>query len=145
MEENQNDHIELFGKLMKQHDYVLHKICHKYGIYRGQHHILRALEKNPGLTQNELATMIGVAKASITTSLTRMEKNGFVYRIKSQEDARCNQIFITDKGKIATNGIDLEINKLKVALFSQINDSDHKHLTDIFGKLIAGLNTLDID
>lgn len=143
MQQAQDEHIRLFGKLMRQHEYMVHKICHKYGIYRGQNHILRALENNPGLTQNELALMINVAKASVTTSLNRMEKNGFVRREKSKEDGRCNQIYITQKGLEASHGCTAEMARLKEALFSKIDDQELSDVNRILTKLIGGLDSLE--
>ena len=143
MEQAKNDHIKLFGLLMRKHEYLLHKICHKYGIYRGQHHILMALEEAPGLTQNELAAKINVAKASITTSLNRMERNGFVIRKKSTADGRCNLIYITEKGIAASHGCDEEINQLKEALFSKIDQQELSQVNEILSKLLAGLETLE--
>ncbi|MBS5115086.1 MAG: MarR family transcriptional regulator [Erysipelotrichaceae bacterium] len=133
----------LFGNLMRKHDYLLHLACQKYGIYRGQHHILRTLMKYPGLTQHELAQKTNIAKASITTSLNRMEKNGFVARKKSQTDGRCNIIFITQKGVEAIQGCEKEIDKIKKALFSELNEEEVESFNHIVVKLIQGLDHID--
>lgn len=143
MEQEQNEHIRLFGMLMRKHEYLLHKICNKYGIYRGQHHILMALEETQGLTQNELSMKINVAKASMTTSLNRMEKHGFVYREKSSQDGRCNRIYITEKGMEASHGCSQEIDTLKASLFSQIDKKELVQLNDFLKKLVDGLDNFE--
>lgn len=145
MEQIKNEHTRLFGQLIRKHDSALSKICNKYGIYKGQQHILKALEETPGLTQNELAKKINVAKASITTSLNRMEKNGFVVRKKCKHDGRCNQIYITEKGIEANHGCSKEINELKKALFSKINDDELNEVNILLSKMIEGLNSLEED
>lgn len=140
--DKQEEHIKLFTQLMRKYEYQLHVACHQFGIYRGQHHILRTLMKYPGLTQNELAQKINVAKASLTTSLNRMEKNGFVAREKSKTDGRCNIIYITDKGIEAMNGCEKEIEKIKIALFSKLNQDEIATFNQIISKLMEGLNYL---
>ena len=141
MKQAKDDHIRLFGKLMRKHDYMLHKICNKYGLYRGQQLILKVLEENPGLTQNELATKINVAKASITTSLNRMERHGFVVRKKSKKDGRCNLIYITEKGKEASHGCNHEIDVLRETLFSKIDKEELTEVNALLSKLIEGLDS----
>lgn len=139
MEEIKKEHEVLFGKLMRKHNYEIHRICNKYGLYKGQHPILKAIEAHPGLTQQELADEINAAKASITTSLNRMEKHGFVYRKRCQEDGRCNRIYITDAGLQASHACEKEISEFKQVLFSKLDDDQLEILNGFLEKLIAGV------
>lgn len=135
-------HIQLFGQLMRRHDYLLHIACQQFGVYRGQHHILRILVKESGLTQNELAQKINVAKASMTTSLRRMEKNQLISRQRCESDGRCNLIYITDKGVEAINNCEKEIDKIKHALFDGLDHEEILALNQIMTKMLKGLEQL---
>ncbi len=52
---------------------------------------------NEGNTQKELGEYLHLDKSSITSQLQILEKNGYISRQTSKEDARKQVIFITDK------------------------------------------------
>ncbi len=69
----------------------------KYNIGGGQHAFLTRIYENPGLNQEELSYMLKIDKTTVAKSLKRLEENGFIRKVKSQEDNRQWLLYPTDK------------------------------------------------
>ncbi len=66
---------------------------------REQWLILFKLQKNDGLSQNQLAKYTDRDKTSLTRLINIMERKNLVQRIKKETDKRINLIFLTETGK----------------------------------------------
>lgn len=59
---------------------------------------LMVLAANDGITQSELADMIGIARPTVTTMLQKMERAGLIERRVDEDDQRYTRIYVTDAG-----------------------------------------------
>ena len=55
------------------------EVIAEQGLYSGQQDIIFALIENEGITSSKLAQKTGVSNATMSVSIKRMEKAGFVY------------------------------------------------------------------
>lgn len=85
-------------RLMKRHRSALEHRLQETGVFRGQHHLLMCIARNPNLTQKELAKLQNVSTAAVAVSLKKLEKGGYVSRMIDERDNRSNKIQITEKG-----------------------------------------------
>ena len=63
-------------------------------------------ERRPGTpvrTQRELARLLHVSPAAVTTSLKSLERKGYISREPGDGDARCNRVLLTEKGQQAVD------------------------------------------
>ncbi len=60
--------------------------------------LLVLAQENPGISQVELGTHLGVDKASMVALLDRLERAGLIERRRSTRDRRCQGIFLTAAG-----------------------------------------------
>jgi DNA-binding MarR family transcriptional regulator len=67
------------------------------GIKRGQWYFLRALWEEDGLSQRELSKRVGTKEPTAAMALRTMEKSGFIRRVRSKEDSRRAQVWLTPK------------------------------------------------
>lgn len=51
------------------------------------------------VTVSELAVLTGVTKSTVTTRISRLERNGMVTKVRSDEDARIKYITLSDRAK----------------------------------------------
>lgn len=70
-----------------------------YGLHPGQIPILGILEKNNGISQRELAKMLGVKPSTVTISIQRLGKNGLVECCPDEWDKRKSCLHLTEKGQ----------------------------------------------
>ena len=85
---------KMFGSINQ--DVFKHK---GVGINKEQLLILKHLIHKDGLVQNDLAHITEKDKTTLTRLINKMEEKSLLKRVQSEEDNRCNRIFITDLGR----------------------------------------------
>jgi DNA-binding MarR family transcriptional regulator len=77
----------------------MHELLDSLGLYRGQPSMLNALWDQDGLTHSELAEQLSKSPATITKTVKRMEKAGFVERRPDVRDERLSRVYLTSAGR----------------------------------------------
>ena len=70
-----------------------------YRIGSGQYDFLMVLYHKDGISQENLARMLKVSKATSTRAIQNLEKEGYVYRQRDKDDLRAYKVYLTEKGK----------------------------------------------
>ena len=78
---------------------LLEKRISTYGLKRGQWYFLRVLWDGDGLSQRELSARVGTMEPTTVIALRSMEKFGLVRRVRSDDDKRQAQVWLTPKAK----------------------------------------------
>ena len=86
------------------------------GLYSGQQDILFAVLENEGITSSKLAEITGVSAATMSVSVKRMEKAGFIVKRPDENDARIMHIYPTEKAKAVPGNTREKINELELIL-----------------------------
>ena len=82
------------AQLMRRH---VDRRARLYGMTRAQWAVLARLDRQPGLSQNELANLIDVEPISIGRLVDRLEEGGFVQRSPDPADRRVWRLSLTEK------------------------------------------------
>ena len=69
------------------------------GISLAQHDVLANVVHSPGLTQQEIADRLLVARSNVSMLLSSMEKTGLLKRVRDRNDARIRRVFATPRGR----------------------------------------------
>jgi MarR family transcriptional regulator, organic hydroperoxide resistance regulator len=86
-------------KLMKTQRNRLAAALLPLGLHVGQELLLNQLWREDGLTQGELIARLGVEPPTVTKTLQRLERAGFVYRAPDPVRSRVSRVHLTDAGK----------------------------------------------
>jgi DNA-binding MarR family transcriptional regulator len=70
-----------------------------YGVTRGQWYFLRVLWTEDGVSQRELSARVGMMEPTTVIALRSMEKAGLIRRVRSADDKRKAQVWLTPKAK----------------------------------------------
>jgi MarR family transcriptional regulator, organic hydroperoxide resistance regulator len=79
--------------------HLLEKRIAPFGVTRGQWYFLRVLWYEDGLSQRELSARVGMMEPTTVIALRSMEKAGLVRRVRSPDDKRRAQVWLTPKAK----------------------------------------------
>src|SRR5260221_11399333 len=71
----------------------------QHNLYVGQEMLLKCLWNQDGLSQKEIADLMGIQAATATRMVIRMEQAGFVKRTTDPEDQRVSQVYLTELGR----------------------------------------------
>ena len=125
------------------------------GLFSGQQDILFAIVDNEGVTSSELSSMVGVSAATISVSVKRMEKAGFIIKKADENDARISRLYPTDKAR-ALPEVLYKMNALEETLCSGMSREDVlrfssylqlaiKNLCEQSGQCLAGGGNIEGD
>lgn len=89
------------GRTSKLVDYHIQEGLDKNGLdlTKEQMVVLKVVNDQDGLNQNELASLTYRDKSSLARLLAKMEKKGYLYRRQNEEDKRINEVFLTPMGR----------------------------------------------
>lgn len=88
------------GRTVKLVDYHLQEAFAANGLdlTKEQMIVLKTLQAQDGINQNELAGLTFRDKSSLARLLSKMEGKNYIVREQSEEDKRNNEVFITSHG-----------------------------------------------
>lgn len=111
--------VRLFIRVMRRHHACVERRIGDLGIHHSQHRMLMQLMKTheSSPSQKELAEAMGISPAAVTTSLKKLEKEGFVSRSMTDEDNRRNEIRITETGLAKINETHAAFEATDMAMF----------------------------
>lgn len=115
------------------------EVLNDEGLFSGQHHIIMLLFHNDGQTVGQIAKHLGVAPATASVSIKRMEKAGFIKRKADEKDARTVKIFLTDKGRSVMKNIGDKMNEQEKRITSCLTEEEISVLSDMLDKIIKNI------
>jgi DNA-binding MarR family transcriptional regulator len=111
------------------------------GLYRGQTPVLRALWAQDGLTQSELRERLKRSPSTITKTVQRLEKAGFVRRGPDDSDERISHVHLTDAGRAIRPAVEEVWRKLDRQLFAGISTQELALLADFLTRICRNLES----
>ena len=114
----------------------------KYGLVKGQAHLLVIIRDNDGCTQKELAEILGVKHSSMSERLNKLEDLGYIERSVDESNSKFKRIFITQEGKIAAiqcRRIQKEFNE---RLYKGFTKKDLKQFEIYFEKIDKNIDNM---
>ena len=98
---------------------------------------LHFIYENPGITQAELAELNTKDRNVIVKTVDRLEKNGWVKRVRSMDDRRAFTLFATDSGEeIIHRYWDKLVQRQKEAL-SVLTEEEQRILDTLLEKVLG--------
>ncbi|TMR94166.1 MarR family winged helix-turn-helix transcriptional regulator [Nonomuraea basaltis] len=118
-------------KLMKTQRNQLAAALAPLGLHVGQEMLLNQLWREDGLTQGELIARLGVEPPTVTKTLQRLERAGFVYRAPDPDRPRVGRVHLTDAGKALREPVE--------EIWSRMDEDLQRGLDDAERELLARL------
>ncbi len=83
----------------RRHMAYMTKELKAYRIGSGQFDFLMVLYRKDGISQENLAKILNVSRATSTRAIQNLEKESYVYRQRDENDLRAYRVYLTEKGK----------------------------------------------
>ncbi|MEU7838647.1 MULTISPECIES: MarR family transcriptional regulator [unclassified Nonomuraea] len=105
------------------------------GLHSGQELLLNQLWQEDGLTQSELIRRLGVEPPTVTKTVQRLERAGFLHRSPDPDRPRMIRVWLTDAGKAVREPVEQIWTRMDEELLSAF-DPDER---DMFGRLLRAM------
>jgi DNA-binding MarR family transcriptional regulator len=90
---------------------------------------------NPGIAQTDIASQLGIDKASVVSLVDRLEHSGWVERRRSTEDRRRQGIFLTAEGLKACRSLRKEMIDHERKFVSRYSEQELRVLISLLRRL----------
>jgi DNA-binding MarR family transcriptional regulator len=94
------------------------------------------LDGHPGLSQTEVADMLGLERMTVGVQVQQCIRKGLVRRQRSVEDRRKYRLFVTSKGRQRLRRISNLIPQHEQYLFGELSQGERKTLHRLLQKVI---------
>lgn len=103
--------------------------------------ILFVLAQKDGITQLDIVKSTGLKAPTVSISLQKMEKDGYVVRTPDNYDLRSVRVILSEKGRDIYNSAVSYIQKSESKIMKNISVREAEMLTDILQKIYNNLGT----
>jgi MarR family transcriptional regulator, organic hydroperoxide resistance regulator len=113
----------LIARLAYQLNADLIEKLRREGINVTRWRILAVLAMGDGITINEIIDRAMVQQSALSRALMRMEKENYVRRVLRREDARCVEVYLTEKGWALFNSLNIVVRRREQRLLEGFSPS----------------------
>jgi MarR family transcriptional regulator for hemolysin len=99
-------------------------------------------EVGGGITQKDLAALLGVDGSSLVRVIDILVREGFVERRVDENDGRARQIFLTEAGEKRVGEIRTVLTSSEEILLRDVSDADLGAMMEHFDRIERRLNAL---
>lgn len=110
---------------------LMHKVMNRardmyqeFDLNRSQAGILFTLHQNEFMSQKELAEKLNVSAPSITSSIQKMERDGYLTRKPDPNDQRIMRLSLTEKGKSCIQGVRSVAEQMDALMFRDMGKEE---------------------
>lgn len=89
--------------------------------------------------QRDLAELLHISPPAVANSLKSLEKGGYIHREPFQEDARRNQVVLTDKGRQAVEGCHAVFDAVSRQMLEGFSPQEQEQLLAFRQRMLANL------
>ena len=143
--EERSEHAKHTVKALIHTDRMHRKECEKrfssLNIHRSQHMLLMAVARiGEGVSQKQLANELNISPAAVAKSLKKLESDGMITRNSCTDDARQNEILITENGRAIVEESRKIMKTLDTEMVSLLSDEELDTLGILLKKLQNALS-----
>ncbi|MCF7926177.1 MAG: MarR family transcriptional regulator [Candidatus Izimaplasma sp.] len=98
--------------------------------------VLRVIKAEPGITAKEILLQMDTDKATLSGIISRLERDGYIYRERNEQDKRVRNIYISEASKDICNQVKQIESKCLSTMIDGIDDADMNQFLEVIDLLI---------
>ncbi len=113
-----------------------------FGIVPGQLPILLVLRDFEEITQKTLLAMLDIEQATLTKTLSRMERDELIGRKKHLSDARVRTVYLTKRGRSVSTSAAQVVGRLEAEILAFLSVEERKLFLDYMCRVIQSFSEI---
>lgn len=98
-----------------------------------------SLRHQDGISHSQLAEEIGITPATVSNTIKRMEKAGFVVRRRDAEDERVSQVYLTDLGRSIISKVETSLQQMNDIVITGFSEDEQSTLCNYLDRILENL------
>ncbi len=107
--------------------------------------VLQALGEHGEMSAGDLARGVNLSQGTVTSILDRLEKRGFIQRIRSLTDRRKVYVTLTEEGKTKLSSAPTLLQERFIQRFEELKDWEQHQILASLQRLAEMMDAQDID
>ncbi|MDO4473340.1 MAG: MarR family transcriptional regulator [Eubacteriales bacterium] len=116
-----------------------HKRFRGFGLHPGQIPVFGLLSDREGLSLREIADILHIKPPTVTVSVKRLEKSGFICKRADEKDQRISRIYMTEAGKNLQQEIRQAVEENERILTNGFSVEEQEQLKQFLGRMTENL------
>ncbi len=112
----------------------------EHNLFPGQDEILLVVLFYDGIKPSQIAKRMNTSLASISVSLKRLEKAGFIEKKQDEKDARITRVYINKKGKEAMADVRKSLSEYENKMLDGFDFEEKEQLKGFLDRLIFNIS-----
>ncbi|MCB2294464.1 MarR family transcriptional regulator [Clostridium algoriphilum] len=134
--EFQEELVEVLKAVNGKLNVILHDFYEPYGLTSVQASVLLQLHKNGEQNITDLCNHLCMGKSNLSPLCKRLEKGGFIERVRNSKDERCVNIKMTEYAQGIMHEVTVKISENIIPTLNHIDEYKKE-------KIVEGLNILN--
>ena len=105
------------------------------GLRSGLFSSLAIVAANPGISQSELSSEVGLDKSVTVTIIDELEKYGWAERRRSPDDRRRHALYVTPEGDRQLDRLFARMEEVEGAVLHSLTEAEHQMLNDVLDRM----------
>lgn len=105
------------------------------GLRSGLFSSLAIVAANPGISQSELSSEVGLDKSVTVTIVDELERYGWAERRRSPDDRRRHALFVTPEGDQQLDRLFARIEEVEGNVLHQLTPAEHQTLNELLDRM----------
>ena len=135
------------GRALKRIEMAFRKdgdrMLEKYGLTTSQMSLMmflfRAADAGRRVIQRDIEEALRLKTSTVSGTLDRLEKNGFICRVPDPESRRVNRIELTEKAEAMKNEGERDMRAFERRVLSPLNEEKQKKLEEMLARILENL------
>ncbi len=116
----------------------MRKVCEENGVPLGYRSLLFHLARNNGCNQKLLSERTGLKPSTVSITVEKMERDGYVRRERNCLDSRAVNVFLTEKGLDIDRKNKEKVDQLERQFEENITNEERRTVVVILEKVMRG-------
>jgi DNA-binding MarR family transcriptional regulator len=130
------DILRYITRLEQQRRRYLDEHLREKKLYGSMYMVLLYLEKEPGASQDELATFLSIDKSGVARICRKLEDLTYIRRERSRNDRRQNKLYLVESGRDLLPIIRSLMHQWRKAVMAGLDERDQKELLRQLGHMM---------
>ena len=124
----------------RDYNYYISKKLRPYNLGKHDIRVLKEINANKGLSQNDICSIIKEDKITVNKSVKNLVSLGYVEKIKDCEDKRITRLYITDRGKVNRKEILNILNQVNDISLREFSEDNKEKVLELLQKISENIH-----
>jgi DNA-binding MarR family transcriptional regulator len=142
--------VELLNRVLKDLFYKILRLQERnvslssnQSLSRTEMHVLENVQEAPDMTLTDIAEELGVTKATVSVTIARLERKGFLQKVRMEEDRRKKMLRLTEQGLFCYHKHrQFHVNMVN-SILHEFRIEEHPHVIKSLGALLNFFDRID--